>query len=263
MDTVRDFADFKAHGRKISIVTAYDFWSARLIGRSNVDAVLVGDSVAMVMHGYPSTLSATVELMAVHTEAVARAGSGKFLIADMPFLSYRQGLTRALDAVGVLMRAGAQAVKLEGVDGHEDVIRQIVGSGVPVMGHLGLTPQSVNQLGGYRVQGRSDAQAESLRRQARTLEELGCFSIVLECVTDRLAAEITAAAAIPTIGIGAGSTTDGQVLVLQDLWGINKEAAPRFVRPYADGDCLLKQALDRYDADVKDGHFPGPKETYS
>jgi 3-methyl-2-oxobutanoate hydroxymethyltransferase len=263
MDTVRDFAEFKAHGRKISIVTAYDTWSAQIIGRSSVDAILVGDSLSMVMHGHPTTLSATVRLMAVHTQAVARAGSGKFLIADMPFLSYRQGLTNATKAVGSLMRAGAQAVKLEGVDGHEDVVRHLVGSGVPVMGHIGLTPQSVHQLGGYRVQGRSDADAESLRRQARTLEELGCFALVLECVPDGLAAQITAAAAIPTIGIGAGHATDGQVLVLQDLWGINKSTAPRFVRSYLDGDCLLKQALDRYDADVKDGQFPGPQETYS
>jgi 3-methyl-2-oxobutanoate hydroxymethyltransferase len=263
MDTVRDFAEFKAHGRKISIVTAYDTWSARIIGRSGIDAILVGDSLSMVMYGHVTTLSATVRLMSVHTEAVARARSGKFLIADMPFLSYRKGLTSALKAVSALMRAGAQAVKLEGVDGHEDVIRHVVGSGVPVMGHIGLTPQSVHQLGGYRVQGRNSAEAESLRRQARTLEELGCFAIVLECIPDRLAAQITEAAAIPTIGIGAGKATDGQVLVLQDLWGINKDAAPRFVRSYIEGDCLLREALDRYDADVKDGQFPGPLESYS
>jgi 3-methyl-2-oxobutanoate hydroxymethyltransferase len=263
MDTVRDFAAFKAQGRKISIVTAYDAWSARIISRSNVDAVLIGDSLAMVMHGYPTTLSATVELMAAHTGAVARAASGKFLIADMPFLSFRQGVTSAMEAVGALMRAGAHAVKLEGVDGHEDVIRHIVGSGVPVMGHIGLTPQSVHQLGGYRVQGKSDAQAASLLRQARALEDLGCFSIVLECVSEHVAAEITSALTIPTIGIGAGSATDGQVLVLQDLWGIDHEHAPRFVRRYLDGDCLLKQALDRYDADVKGRQFPGPEETYS
>jgi 3-methyl-2-oxobutanoate hydroxymethyltransferase len=263
MDTVRDFAAFKAQGRKISIVTAYDAWSARIIGRTTVDAILIGDSLAMVMHGHQSTLSATVDLMAVHTEAVARGGSGKFLIADMPFLSYRTGVSAALEAVGTLMRAGAHAVKLEGVDGHEDVIRHIVGSGVPVMGHIGLTPQSVHQLGGYRVQGRSEAQAESLRRQARALEDLGCFSIVLECVAAHVAADITSALSIPTIGIGAGSATDGQVLVLQDLWGINHDHTPRFVRRYLDGDCLLRQALDRYDADVKGQQFPGPEETYS
>jgi len=263
MDTVRDFAAFKAQGRKISIVTAYDAWSARIVGRSNVDAILIGDSLAMVMHGHSSTLSATVGLMAVHTEAVARAGAGKFLIADMPFLSYRSGVSSAMEAVGLLMRAGAHAVKLEGVDGHDEVIRHIVGSGVPVMGHIGLTPQSVHQLGGYRVQGRSDSQAESLRRQARALEDLGCFSIVLECVSEHVAADITAALTIPTIGIGAGSSTDGQVLVLQDLWGIDQKHAPRFVRRYLDGDCLLRQALDRYDADVKGRQFPGPEETYS
>ena len=263
MDTVRNFAEFKTSGKKISIVTAYDAWTARIIGRTNVDAILVGDSAAMVMHGYPTTLSATVSMMSAHTQAVARAGAGKFVITDLPFLSYRQGVEKAMSAVGALMRSGAQALKLEGVDGHEDVIRHIIGSGVPVMGHIGLTPQSVHQLGGYRVQGRSDAQAESLRRQARALEDLGCFAMVLECVSERVATDITAAAKIPTIGIGAGNATDGQVLVLQDLLGINGEHAPRFVRKYVDGDCVLKQALDRYDADVKAVRFPGPEETYS
>src|SRR5690349_14925513 len=149
-----DFARFKAARRKISIVTAYDTWSARLIGRSSIDAILVGDSAAMVMHGHPSTLPATVELMALHTAAVARADTGKFLIADMPFLAVRRGIPAAMDAVAALVTNGAHAVKVEGVDGHEDVIRHIVGSGIPVMGHLGLTPQSVNALGGYRVQGK-------------------------------------------------------------------------------------------------------------
>src|SRR5215813_7882971 len=247
---VRDFARFKQEHRKISIVTAYDAWSAHLVERSNVDAILVGDSAAMVMHGHRTTVPATLAMMALHTAAVARAAGDKFVIADLPFLSYRNGVSSAIRAVGTLMRSGAHAVKLEGVDGHEDVIRHIVGSGVPVMGHIGLTPQSVHQLGGYRVQGRSEAQAESLHRQARALEDLGCFSIVLECVAAHAAADITSALGIPTIGIGAGSSTDGQVLVLQDLWGINHDHAARFVRRYLDGDCLLRQALDRYDDDV-------------
>src|SRR5581483_10608561 len=150
---VREFARRKADGRKISIVTAYDAWSARLIARSSVDAILVGDSAAMVMHGHPTTLGATITVMALHTSAVARAAAGRFVIADLPFLSYRKGITAAIDAVGALVTSGAQAVKLEGVDGHEDVISHIVGSGVPVMGHVGLTPQFVNELGGFRVQG--------------------------------------------------------------------------------------------------------------
>ena len=149
MTSVRDFARLKAEGRKISMVTAYDAWSARLVARSQVDAVLVGDSVAMVIHGHPTTLGATVELMAAHTRAVAETLGGKFLVVDLPFLSYRKGIRAAMEVVGTLMTSGAHAVKLEGVDGHEEVVRHIVGSGVPVMGHIGLTPQSVHQLGGF------------------------------------------------------------------------------------------------------------------
>ena len=244
------------------MVTAYDAWSARLIARSQVDAVLVGDSLAMVMHGHATTLPATVQLMALHTRAVARSLAGKFLVTDLPFLSCRKGIPSAMTAVGALMASGAQAVKVEGVDGHEDVIRHMVGSGVPVMGHLGLTPQSVNQLGGFRVQGRNDAAAATLLRQAHTLQDVGCFSIVLECVPADLAARMTADLQLPTIGIGAGVGTDGQVLVLQDLWGVDTEPSPRFVRRYVDGEHVLTNALDRYDADVKEARFPGPGESY-
>ena len=263
MNSVLDFAQFKAAGRRISMVTGYDAWSARLIAQSHVDAVLVGDSAAMVMHGHRTTIAATVRLMTVHTGAVASAVGEKFLIADLPFLSYRKGIPGAMTAVGALTASGAQAVKLEGVDGHEEVIRNIVGSGVPVMGHIGLTPQSVNQLGGFRVQGRSDAGAALLLRQAHALEDLGCFSIVLECVPAQLAARITAELLIPTIGIGAGACTDGQVLVLQDLWGVDTRHSPRFVRRYIDGARVLTEALNRYDADVKEARFPGPEESYS
>jgi 3-methyl-2-oxobutanoate hydroxymethyltransferase len=263
MTSVRDFARFKAEGRKISVVTAYDAWSAGLIARSQVDAMLVGDSLAMVMHGHKTTLAATVELMALHTSAVARSASGKFLIADLPFLSCRQGIVVAMTAVGALMTSGAHAVKLEGVDGHEDVIRQIVGSGVPVMGHIGLTPQSVHQFGGFRVQGRDETDAAKLLRQAHALEELGCFSIVLECVPAELAIRITAELDLPTIGIGAGAGTDGQVLVLHDLLGLDTRHTPRFVRRYVDGDQLLTNALNLYDADVKHARFPGPEESYT
>lgn len=263
LNSVGDFARFKAEGRKISIVTAYDAWSARIVSRSNVDAILVGDSAAMVMHGHDTTLSATVGLMALHTRAVARAGAWKFLIADLPFLSFRKGIRAAMTAVGALVTSGAQAVKLEGVDGHEKVIEHIIGSGVPVMGHIGLTPQSVNEFGGYRVQGRgSDAEAKLLR-QAHALEDLGCFSIVLECIPAALGAHITSELALPTIGIGAGVSTDGQVLVLQDLWGVQTGHTPRFVRRYLDGNKLLTAALDRYDADVKRERFPKAKESYS
>jgi 3-methyl-2-oxobutanoate hydroxymethyltransferase len=260
--SVHEFAQAKAEGRKTSLVTAYDAWSARLVARSNVDAILVGDSAAMVMHGHATTVTADVRLMATHVRAVAATAAGKFLIADLPFLSFRKGIPAAMRAVGTLVKAGAQAVKLEGVDGHEDVIRHIVGSGVPVMGHIGLTPQSVRALGGFRVQGRDDQAASQICRQARSLAALGCFAIVLESIPAALAEHITAESPVPTIGIGAGAATDGQVLVLQDLWGIGA-TPPRFVRRYVDGERLLSAALDEYDADVKQGGFPSAAESYS
>jgi len=263
MNTVGDFGRFKAEGRKISMITAYDAWSARLVARSSVDAILVGDSAAMVIHGHRTTLAATVALMALHTRAVAASAGGKFLVADLPFLSFRKGVRAAMAAVGALVTSGAQAIKLEGVDGHEDVITHIVGSGVPVMGHIGLTPQSVHQLGGFRVQGREAAAAARLLRQAQALEELGCFAIVLECVPVALAARITAESTVPIIGIGAGAGTDGQILVLHDLWGVDTTHTPRFVRQYLEGERLLTDALDRYDADVKGRRFPCPEESYS
>jgi len=262
MKTVHDFARSKAEHRRISIVTAYDAWSARLVARSRVDAILVGDSVAMVVHGHDTTIPATVGMMAMHTRAVARAAAGKFIIADLPFLSYRRGVSAAITAVSALVRSGAHAVKLESVDGHEDVVRQIVGSGVPVMGHIGMTPQSVNQLGGFKVQGTNEADAAALLRQAQTLEHLGCFSIVLECIPAALGARISADLTIPTIGIGAGPETDGQVLVLHDLLGLDQAHTPRFVRRYADGESLVTAALDAYDADVKEARFPVLQESY-
>lgn len=261
--TVRDFARFKAEGLKISIVTAYDAWTARIVAGSQVDAILVGDSLAMVMHGHHTTLAATVELMALHTRAVACCAAGKFLIADLPFLSYRKGIPAAMDAVGALVTGGAQAVKLEGIDGHEDVVQQIVGSGVPVMGHIGMTPQSVNRFGGFRVQGKNEVDAATILRQAHALEDLGCFSIVLECIPAELGAHITSELGIPTIGIGAGPGTDGQVLVAHDLWGVDSGHTPKFVRRYVEGARVLTEALDQYDADVKEARFPGPGESYS
>jgi 3-methyl-2-oxobutanoate hydroxymethyltransferase len=262
MQSVIDFGRFKSEGRKISVVTAYDAWSARIVAASNVDAILVGDSVAMVVHGHPTTLAATVDMLAVHTQAVVRGAGDKFRITDLPFLSYRKGVRVAMDAVETLMASGAHAVKLEGVDGHEEVIRHIVESGVPVMGHIGLTPQSVHQLGGFRVQGKTEAQAEHLLKQARALEELGCFAIVIECVPASLGARITETVGIPTIGIGAGPATDGQVLVLSDLLGIESKS-PRFVRRYIDGVSLVTGALNHYDADVKEARFPTCTESYS
>jgi 3-methyl-2-oxobutanoate hydroxymethyltransferase len=262
MKSVLEFAAAKAAGRKISMATCYDAAFARVLEASAVDCLLVGDSAAMVMHGHPDTLAASVELMALHTAAVRRGAPTRFLIGDMPFLSFRKGVPAALDAVAALMRAGAQAVKLEGVTGHEDVITAIAGSGVPVMGHLGLTPQSVHALAGFRVQGRKENDAARILADARRLEELGCFALVLECVPAPLAARITGTLHIPTIGIGAGAGCDGQVLVLQDLLGLSNGHRPRFVRSYLDGFDQVRDALDRFDRDVKQGDFPSAAESY-
>jgi 3-methyl-2-oxobutanoate hydroxymethyltransferase len=259
----RDFVRAKAEGRRLSMVTCYDYTFARLLAASAIDGILVGDSAAMVMHGHPSTLSASLELMRLHTAAVARGAEGKFIVADMPFLSFRKGAAAALDAASVLMIAGAHAVKLEGVDGHEDVIQRTVESGIPVMGHLGLQPQSIHAYGGYRVQGRDDGAAREIARQAAALEELGAFAVVLECVPSSLAREITSQLGIPTIGIGAGTECDGQILVLQDLLGLNVDFRPKFARPFLDGARCVTQTLARFDEAVKAGTFPALEESYS
>ena len=263
MRNALEFARYKKDGRKISVVTAYDAWSARIVADSSVDAILVGDSVAMVVHGHPTTLMATVDMMAMHTAAVARAAGGKFTIGDLPFLSYRKGLPAAMQAVEALVTAGAHAVKLEGVDGHEDIVKHIVGSGIPLMGHIGLMPQHVNEAGGYKVQGRSDEAVDRLVGEARTLERLGAFAIVIECVPAHVAARITEAVAIPTIGIGAGAGTDGQVLVLHDLLGLLPESGPRFVRQYMNGESIITRALNAFDEDVKATRFPAVAESYA
>jgi len=244
------------------MVTCYDYTFARLLARSPIDAILVGDSVAMVVHGYDSTLHATDAMMRLHTSGVARGAGDRFVIADMPFLSYRKGIAEALDAAGALMTAGAQALKLEGVDGHEDVIERLVQSGIPVMGHLGMQPQSVHAYGGFRVQGRSQEQADRIRSQARTLQDLGVFAIVLECVPACLAQQITNSLRIPTIGIGAGAGCDGQVLVLQDMLGLNVDFQPKFARQFCDGAANVLQALTHFDHAVKQGTFPAAEESY-
>jgi 3-methyl-2-oxobutanoate hydroxymethyltransferase len=258
-----DFIRAKTERRKLSMVTCYDYTFARLLSQTAMDGILVGDSVAMVMHGHASTISATVDMMRLHTEAVARGATGKFVIADMPFLSYRKGLGAALDAAQSLMTAGAHAVKIEGVDGHEDVIERLVQSGVPVMGHLGLEPQSVHAYGGYRVQGRDAESAREIARKASVLEQLGAFAIVLECVPARLACEVTRAVRIPTIGIGAGAGCDGQILVLQDLLGMNLDFHPKFARSFFDGANSVLEAVAHFDDEVKMGTFPASEESYS
>jgi 3-methyl-2-oxobutanoate hydroxymethyltransferase len=260
--TAPEFLLSKTEGRRLSMITCYDYTFARLLSQSPVDAILVGDSAAMVMHGHPSTLHATVSLMRLHTEAVVRGAGGKFVVADMPFLSYRKGVSAALNAAHALMTAGANAVKLEGVTGHEDVIERLVESGIPVMGHLGLQPQSVQLYGGYRVQGGNDAKAAEILRQAHRLEELGAFSVVLECVPAQLASKVTAELKIPVIGIGSGAACDGQILVLQDLLGLNFDFHPRFVRHFGEvGACVLA-AIESYHRAVQSQEFPSTAESY-
>jgi len=248
--------------QKISMVTCYDYWTARILAKSEVDCLLVGDSVAMVMHGHPTTVNATMDMMVMHTEAVARGAPQHFIIADLPFLSYRQGLSVAMENIQRLMQAGAHAIKLEGVQGNEMLIEHAVQSGVPIMGHLGLTPQSVHQLGGFKVQGRDEKKAGALLEEAKTLEALGCFATVLECIPHTLAHLITTTLSIPTIGIGAGEKTSGQVLVLQDLLGVDPELQLKFLKKYHDTHTPILKAVNEYTREVKAASFPHSEHYY-
>jgi len=263
MKTVLDFARAKAEGRAISMVTCYDYTSARIVSASAIDCILVGDSVAMTMHGHDSTLAATRELMALHIESVKRGAPDKFIIGDMPFLAHRGSMDKTLDAVRTIMKAGAQAVKIEGIDGSDETIKHIVESGVPVMGHLGMTPQSVHQFGGFKVQSTQPEAKTLLLSQARRLEAAGAFALVLEAVPSEVATYVSKRLNIPTIGIGAGNGCSGQVLVFQDLLGLNQDFKPKFVRRFLDGFSLFKGALDAYDKEVKAGTFPGVSESYN
>jgi len=253
---IQDFQKKKDSNKKISMVTCYDYTSAKIVHASDVDCVLVGDSVAMTMHGYTTTVPATVEMMVVHTQAVARAITRKFILGDLPFLSYRKDLNSNMDAVQLLMQSGAHAVKLEGAIGNIELIKHVVHSGVPVMGHIGLTPQSVHQLGGFKVQGKEDAAAQELLEQARRLEDAGCFSLVLECVPSALAKRVTDSLHIPTIGIGAGPYTSGQVLVFQDMLGMQNDFQPKFLKTYMNGFDAIKNALNDYHREVEAVAYP-------
>lgn len=262
MPSITDFAAARTSGRKLVMVTAYDAWTARLLNAAPVDALLVGDSVMMVMHGERDTLGATTEIMALHTRAVARSAPDRLIIADMPFLAARKGVAFALDTAAALMRAGAHAVKLEGVRGHLDVIASLVESGIPVMGHLGLTPQSVHAFGGFKVQARDEAAAARLQEDAQELQAAGAFGVVLECIPQKVAAAVTETLAIPTIGIGAGAGCTGQVLVLHDLLGCAPDFQPRFVRRFADAATLVEKGVAGYAAAVRSGKFPTTKESF-
>lgn len=257
---IHDFQHMKNQHKKITMVTSYDHWSAQIISKSNIDCILVGDSIAMVMYGHANTLPATVDTMTKHIEAVVKGAPNKFIIGDMPFCSYRKGLVESMNAVEKFLRAGAHAIKLEGSEGNLDLIKHIVESGIPVMGHIGLTLQSIHHLGGFKVQGKNQAAAEKILLQAKQLQDAGCFSIVLECMPAELAKKITHSMNIPTIGIGAGPHTSGQVLVLQDLLGMNETFKPKFLKNYLNGFELIQTALNNYDHDVKSHHFPNITE---
>jgi 3-methyl-2-oxobutanoate hydroxymethyltransferase len=262
--TLPELADLKRSGRKIVMVTAYDAPSGRLADAAGVDLVLVGDSAAMTVLGHDSTVPATMDEMVMLTRAVTRGAHRPLVVADMPFGSFQVSDEAALEnAIRFVKEAGADAVKLEGAGPTLSRVRAIVGAGVPVMGHIGLTPQSATALGGFKAQGRTAERAFQLLADARALEAAGCFSIVLEAVPAPVAARITEQLSVPTIGIGAGADCDGQVLVWHDLLGLYEGRSPRFVKRYADLAGEIQKALEAYAAEVRSGAFPEEQHTYS
>jgi 3-methyl-2-oxobutanoate hydroxymethyltransferase len=261
--TILDIKKMKIDGEKITVLTAYDYGMASVLDECNIDLILVGDSLGNVVLGYDTTLPVTMEDMLHHTKAVSRAVHNALIVADMPFLSYQVSPEAALANAGrFLKEADAQAVKLEGGQEQAETVHKITCAGIPVMAHLGLTPQSIHQLGGYKVQGKKEDSAEKMIQDAIILEEAGAFSLVLECVPEKLAAEITRSIAIPTIGIGAGINCDGQVLVVNDMLGMNERMTPRFVKKYANLNLEIKKAVKTYIAEVKHGAFPDSEHSF-
>jgi 3-methyl-2-oxobutanoate hydroxymethyltransferase len=259
----KSLAADSTHKKRITCLTAYDYPTARLMDEAGVDVVLVGDSVAMVVLGYESTLPLTMEEALHHTKAVRRGVQRALVVADMPFGTYQGDVNEALqNAVRFVKEAGAEAVKVEGGERRLEVIARMTEAEIPVMGHVGLTPQSVNAMGGYRVQGKTAGGAEQLLRDARAVEAAGAFAIVLEGIPRELAAEITKSVRIPTIGIGAGPECDGQILVLHDLLGLTFQEPPKFARRYANVGEVISQAVREYCADVQRGSFPSDAESY-
>lgn len=249
--------------RKISMVTAYDYPTALLADQAEMDMLLVGDSLGMVVLGYESTVSVTMEEILHHAKAVRRGAKNAVLVGDLPFGAYITPEAATRNAVRLLKEGGMDAVKLEGGQAQAVNVRAIVNAGIPVMGHIGLTPQYTSELGGFKVQGRDAAGAQKLLEDARALEEAGCFAIVLEAIPDRLAALITRSLRIPTIGIGAGPDCDGQVLVFHDMIGLYDRFTPRFVKKYAQAAAMMSEALNEYRAEVEAGVFPGPEHSFT
>jgi 3-methyl-2-oxobutanoate hydroxymethyltransferase len=260
--TIPEFQKAKREGRKLIVVTAYDALFTRIVEQAGIEAILVGDSLGVVVQGKANTLSVTMEEMLYHTKLVAETAERALVIADMPFMSYQVSREEALRNAGRFIQAGAQAVKLEGGAHVADRIAAMTQIGIPVMGHLGMTPQSVHQLGGYKVQGKGKDQAKTLMDDAKALAAAGAFAVVLEAIPAEVAKTITDQLTIPTIGIGAGPHCDGQVLVLYDLLGLFDGFVPKFVKPYAHLKADALQALRRYKEEVEQGKFPSDSESY-
>ena len=262
-NTVLTFKEAKEKHEKLTMLTAYDYSTAKLIDEAGINSILVGDSLGMVCLGYEDTLSVTMEDMIHHTRAVTRGAKNALVVADMPFMSYQTSVYDAVVNAGRLIKEGrAQAVKLEGGKEVVEQIRAIVNASIPVVAHLGLTPQSINAFGGFKVQGKSEEAAQRLLEEARAVEEAGAFAVVLECVPAKLAEFISKEISIPTIGIGAGAGCDGQVLVYQDMLGMYSDFVPKFAKQYAKVGEVMRKAFADYNKEVKDGVFPEEKHTF-
>lgn len=262
-NTVVTIREAKERGEKVTMLTAYDYSMAKLIDEADINMILVGDSLGMVMLGYEDTLSVTMEDMIHHTRAVARGAKNALVVADMPFMSYQTSVYDAVCNAGRLMKEGrAQAVKLEGGREFADHIRAITNASIPVVAHLGLTPQSLNAFGGFKVQGKSEAAARKLLEDALIVEEAGAVAVVLECVPAKLAGLVTEKLHVPTIGIGAGSDCDGQVLVYQDMLAMFGDFRPKFVKRFGEAGTLMKESFRKYSEEVKAGTFPAPEHTF-
>lgn len=261
--TINNIKDMKANGEKVPMITAYDYTSARIVDEAGIPMILVGDSLGQVMLGYDSTLPVTMDDMIHHTKSVARGAKNALIVGDMPFMSYQASPSEALRNAGrFLQEGGAQTVKLEGGVTVANTVQRMVSSGIPVMGHIGLTPQSVNQLGGYKVQGKTLKAAVRLMEDARALEDAGAFALVLECVPASLAGLITQRLSIPTIGIGAGSACDGQVQVFHDMLGLITDFTPKHAKLYAGLGQNMSRAVAEYIDDVKNQRFPSREHSY-
>ena len=261
--TTYRLTEMKQRGEKIAMLTSYDYSMAKIVDAAGIDVILVGDSAANVMAGYETTLPITLDMMIYHACSVVRAVNRALVVVDLPFGTYQGNSKVALDsAVRIMKETEADAVKIEGGEEILESVNRILSAGIPVMGHLGLTPQSIHKFGTYTVRAREEAEAEKLVRDARLLEEAGCFAVVLEKIPAVLAERVSKELSIPTIGIGAGGGTDGQVLVIHDMLGINKGFSPRFLRRYADLHTVMTDAVGRYVADVKSQDFPNEQEQY-